>query len=188
MVYANSLRSTQSSAQCLIHKSRAEHVKTFGRKKNVDISLSLYLQGEDLIRALEIFRDMQMRGMKPNITTWCYLINSLSKNSRRKGWPYAKKAYLLWRELEEEQGIKADIDSSYYATGHPPICLQRVLYQNFIHSSPRWQSERMILFEFLQFCHEFCLIGMFSLKKGRTKSKIETSTLIICCFESCSVG
>ena len=68
------------------------------------------------MRAVEVFRDMQGRGMKPNITTWCYLINSLSKSSRRKGWPYARTAYTLWKELENKQ-MTADIDPSYYATG-----------------------------------------------------------------------
>ena len=76
------------------------------------------LQAEELIRGLEIFRDMQSRGMKPNITTWCYLISALSKSSKRKGWPYAENAYKLWKELEGTDYVKGNIDASYYATGN----------------------------------------------------------------------
>lgn len=79
------------------------------------------MQAGDLNKAQRVFRSMQQRGYKPNITTWCHLISSLSRsrNGSRKGWPFRETAYNLWKELLSRKDALQDLDASAFATGTP---------------------------------------------------------------------
>ncbi len=68
--------------------------------------------------ALEVFRDMQARGQRISIVVWCYMISSLNRVVKRKGWPYAEAAYELWEELQRQDfGPTSRPDAQYYAAG-----------------------------------------------------------------------
>ena len=77
---------------------------------------------------------MQARGLQPNKTTWCYLISSFTK-VRRKGRPYAKTAYQLWRELLQLQ--PEGLDAPSFATGQPQKLMLfidcTVVWQKLVH-------------------------------------------------------
>ena len=68
--------------------------------------------------ALEVFRDMQARNMRISKVAWCYMISSLNRVLKRKGWPYAEAAYQLWEELQKQDfGSQDSKDAQYYIAG-----------------------------------------------------------------------
>lgn len=78
------------------------------------------VQAKEVFQALDIFRDMQARGYRPNMTTWCALISSFNK-SRKRGWPYAQAAHDLWTELRMQgSDTLKDIDAPSFAVGELP--------------------------------------------------------------------
>jgi hypothetical protein len=78
----------------------------------------MVLQAQDLSGALEVFRDMQDRNQRISKVAWCYMISSLNKVLKRKGWPYAEFAYQLWEELQlQDFGPNDCHDAQYFATG-----------------------------------------------------------------------
>ena len=76
------------------------------------------LQAQDMKGALEVFRDMQGRNMRISKVAWCYMISSLNRVLKRKGWPYAEAAYQLWEELQKQDFSPQDSkDAQYYVAG-----------------------------------------------------------------------
>lgn len=72
----------------------------------------------DVDAAVNVFRDLQNRGMAPNKVTYCCLISALGKQ-RRRGSRYAHVAYELWQELRTASSLPlmSDLDPVALRTG-----------------------------------------------------------------------
>jgi len=86
--------------------------------RGMNLQMSLNLQAQDMKGALEVFRDMQARKQRISKVAWCYMISSLNRVLKRKGWPYAEAAYELWEEVQlQDFGPQDSHDAQYFAAG-----------------------------------------------------------------------
>ena len=76
------------------------------------------MQAGEPYLAVQVFKDLQRSGMRPNCVTYCGVISALCKQ-RRRGLPSAELAYELWLELQQ-QGLP--LDAAAYRTGGVSRC------------------------------------------------------------------